>query len=138
MQYICTKRFKGKTLSQNHANIPYGTEFTAEGDFLYDSGKPMMAITSYNCHQHFARNDDGQGLRRGKLAYAIAFAPRSKKHSDGRYYRFSENEIDMLARDYAKYLKDTTTIIFNNDFFNAEINELEELAKKLNIKVKED
>ena len=133
MQYICYKRFKGKTLSQDHANIPYGTEFESAGDFMLDSdNKPMMATTSLNCHQHFSRNDDGQGLRRGKLAYAIAYATRGDK------YRFSEDEISMLTRDYQRFLKPTDMILFNNDFFNAEINELEELAKKLNIKVKED
>jgi hypothetical protein len=132
MQYICHKRFKGKTLSQDHANIPYGTEFESAGDFLCDNGKPMMATTSYNCHQHFSRNDDGQGLRRGKLAYAIAYAPRGDK------YRFSEEEITMLTRDYQRFLKPTDMILFNNDFFNAEVSELEELAKKLNINVKED
>lgn len=131
MQYICHKRFKGKTLSKDHANIPYGTMFEAAGIFLLDSdNKPMMTTTCYNCHQHFSRNDDGQGLRRGKLAYAIAFAPRGDK------YRFSAEEITMLTRDYQRFLKPTETILFNDDFFNAEIAELEELAKKLNIKVK--
>ena len=130
MQYICYKRFKGKTLSQDHANIPYGTKFETAGDFLCDNGKPMMATTSYNCHKHFSRNDDGQGLRRGKLAYAIAFAPRGKS------YRFSEDEIAMLTREYQRFLKPTETILFNDDFFKAEIADLEELAKKLNIRVK--
>lgn len=133
MQYICYKRFKGKTLSHDRVNIPYGTEFESAEDFLCDNdGKPMMATTSFNCHQHFSRNDDGQGLRRGKLAYAIAYAPRGDK------FRFSEDEIAMLTRDYQRFLKPTETILFNNDFFNAEVSELEELAKKLNIKVKED
>lgn len=133
MQYICYKRFKGKTLSQDNANIPYGTTFEATGVILLDSdNKPMMTTTCYNCHQHFSRNDDGQGLRRGKLAYAIAYAPRGDK------FRFSEEEIAMLTRDYQRFLKPTETILFNNDFFNAEVSELEELAKKLNIKVKED
>jgi hypothetical protein len=132
MQYICYKRFKGKTLSQDYANIPYGTKYETIGGFLCDNCKPMMTTTCYNCHQHFSRNDDGQGLRRGKLAYAIAYAPRGDK------YRFSEEEIAMLTRDYQRFLKPTETILFNNDFFNAEISELEELAKRLNINVKED
>jgi hypothetical protein len=133
MQYICYKRFKGKTLCQDYANIPYGTRYEAIGAFLCDNdGKPIMATTSYNCHQHFARNDDGQGLRRGKLAYAIAYAPRGDK------YRFSEDEIAMLTRDYQRFLKPTETILFNDDFFNAEVAELEELANKLSINVKED
>lgn len=133
MKYICYKRFRGKILSKTIVNIPYGTEFESSGNFLYDhDGKYMMATTSFNCHQHFSRNDDGQGLRRGKLAYAIAFAPRGKS------YRFSEDEIAMLTRDYQRFLKPTDMILFNNDFFNAEVSELEELAKKLNIKVRED
>jgi hypothetical protein len=44
----------------------------------------------------------------------------------------------MLTKDYQRFLKPTDMILFNNDFFNAEISELEELAKKLNIKAKED
>jgi hypothetical protein len=131
MQYICYKRFKGRTLSQDHANIPYGTTFETAGSFLLDSdNKPMMTTTCYNCHKHFSRNDDGQGLRRGKLAYAIAYAPRGDK------YRFSEEETTMLTRDYQRFLKPTETILFNDDFFNAEVSELEELAKKLDIRVK--
>jgi hypothetical protein len=69
-------------------------------------------------------------LRRGKLAYAIAYASRGDK------YRFSEEEIAMLTRDYQRFLKPTETILFNDDFFKAEIADLEELAKKLNIRVK--
>ena len=138
MKYICYKRYKGKTLSQSYVNIPYGTEFDAIGNFLCDDGKALMATTSFNCHQHFARNDDNQGLRRGKLMYAIAYAPRNMKHANGQNFRFSEDEISMLVKDYQRFLKNTETILFNNDFFNADVPELEELAKKLNIKVKDD
>lgn len=129
MKYICHKRFKGTTLN-GYANIPYGTEYESNGSFLCDNGNPIFATTSLNCHKHFARNDDGQGLRRGALTYAIAYAPRGKEP------RFSENEVDLLTREYMRFLKTTDTILFNDAFFNADISELETMAKALNIKIK--
>lgn len=79
---------------------------------------------------HFARNDDGNGLYRGKLTYSIAYA--SRKPNKENEYRFTENEISWLRKNYSKYLReDDVAVIFNYDFFNADICELEKIAKKI-------
>ena len=135
MEYICHKRFRGESLGCGAVNIPYGSRFSTIGNFIATaSGQAIVSTGSLNCYRHFARNDDGQGLRRGKLAYAIAYGNRQGKGG----YRFSDDEIRMLKRDYCKFLQETETILFNHDFFNADIKELETLAEKLSIRIKED
>ena len=139
MEYICHHRFKGITAGAGEMNIPFGSKFQTIGKFIATpDAKGICYITSDAAYRHFARNDDNEGLKRGALTYAIAYAKREKKHKDGHVFRLSEGEIEMLMRDYPHFLKDTETILFNHDFFNAEINELQELAAALGIKIKED
>ena len=139
MEYICHHRFKGITAGAGEMNIPFGSKFQTIGKFIATpDAKGICYITSDAAYRHFARNDDGKGLKRGALTYAIAYAKRERKHKDGHVFRLSEGEIEMLMRDYPHFLKDTETILFNHVFFNAEINELQELAAALGIKIKED
>ena len=139
MEYICHHRFKGQTAGAGEMNIPFGSKFQTIGKFIATpDAKGICYITSNTAHRYFARNDDGEGLKRVELTYAIAYAKRERKHKDGHIFRLSEDEIEMLMRNYPHFLKDTETILFNHDFFNAEIQELQELAMALGIKTKED
>ena len=70
MDYIVTKRFKGKTMCGN-VNLAYGTECEEKDNTIYYDGKPLCFATSENAHQYFSRNDDGQGERRGELVHDI-------------------------------------------------------------------
>lgn len=137
MKYITHHRFKGKAMCLKELTLPYGTELICEDGKIIRTidGKAICYNTSYSADQHFARNDDGNGLRRGALTYAIAFAPRKVKNSG---YRFSDEERELLCEKWHMFLKqDIDVILFNHDFFNADILTLGEIAKDLNIKVKE-
>lgn len=137
MEYICHHRFRGITAGAGRMNIPYGSKFQTIGKFIATEGSAGICyIDSDVANRHFARNDDGRGGLRGALTYAIAYSKRERKHEDGHIFRLSEDEIAMLMRDYPHFLKDTETILFNHNFFHAEIAELKELAAKLGIKVK--
>lgn len=131
MNYIICRRFKGKAICGN-VNFPYGTEFQTNGNFIVTKdGKLICYTTSHTAHKYFARNDDGNGLERGKLTYAIAYGTRKKSN-----FRFTVKEQQMLIRDWGRFLKkDLDVILFNHDFFNADIEELQKLADILKIKV---
>ena len=87
--------------------------------------------------RHFARNDDGQGLERGRLTWAIAYSRRVRTGPNGRQQRFTEEEIELLERKWAHFLRqDVEVILFNEDFFAAAVPELKELADALHIKVR--
>ena len=82
-------------------NIPYGTEMETAGDFIITTeGKPICYATSEAAKMHFARNDDGQGLERGRLTWAIAYSQRVRTGQNGRQQRFTEEEIELLERKW--------------------------------------
>ena len=100
-------------------------------------GRHICYSTSENAKLHFARNDDGRGLERGALTYAIAYSQRDRRGASGRKQRFTDAEIEMLERDYGHWLRpDTEWLLFNEDFFAASPEELKVLADTLNIKVR--
>lgn len=79
---------------------------------------------------HFARNDDGRGLERGRLTYEIAYSDRHPNEDNG--FRFTDEEARILMRDYSRFIRqDVDTIIFNFEFFNASIEELKEIKERV-------
>ncbi len=138
MRYITHRRYRGRDLSGAPVNIRYGTAFDTIGDFIATpEGRGLCAATSETAHQYFARDSDGQGLTRGALTYAIAYAPRERRGADGRRQRFSGEEIELLTRDWGRFLRqDVDTILFNDEFFTAHIYDLQRLADALHIKVR--
>lgn len=134
MKYITHHRFKELAACGEVLNIPYGTELETVGNFIITpQGKAICYAVSENAKLHFSRNDDGHGLERGKLTYAIAYSNRKKKNG----FRFSESEAEMLEREWSHFLRqDVDMILFNEDFFAAEPEELQRLADALNIRVR--
>lgn len=134
MEFITHHRFRGLALYGERVNIPYGTELQAANDFLFTrDGKAVCCCISEIAKRHFAQNDDGRGLERGKLTYAIAY--RGRQAEGG--FRFSEKEIEILKDEWGRFLrKNVDAILFNDKFFSAEPDELQKLADALNIKVK--
>ena len=65
-------------------------------------------------------------------------SPLGERYSaEGRRQRFSDEEIKMLERDWSHFLRqDVEVILFNEDFFAAEPEELQKLADALKIKVR--
>jgi hypothetical protein len=70
MRYVCHRRARFEGIS-GRVNIPYGAALERRGDFLYYEGRQLCAAGSQRAHEHFKRDDDGQGLRRGALTEAI-------------------------------------------------------------------
>lgn len=139
MEYIVHHRYKRKTMTGKEINLPYGTLLTCENNILYYDSSPICYITSENAHTYFARNDDGSGLRRGAITYEIAYSNRKRFNtSHTRMQRFTDEEIELLESKYSNFLiSDINVILFNHNFFNATISELESMAKDLNIKIPE-
>lgn len=138
MKYVVHHRYKGPDASGRAMNIPYSSEYETIGDFIATpEGRGICFTTSEIAHQYFAVNDDGRGLERGALTYAIAYSRRERKWSDGSFHRFSEAEAEMLVYSWGHWLRqDADTILFNNDFFAAQPEDLRRLADALNIKVR--
>lgn len=134
MKYVTHHRFKELALCGERLNIPYGTELDTEGySIVMPDGRAICYSTSENAKKHFARNDDGRGLERGALTYAIAYSRRDA----GNGFRFSEEEAEILTRDWGHFLRqDVDVILFNEDFFAAEPEELQKLAAALKIKTR--
>ena len=74
MRYVCHRRARFEGIS-GRVNIPYGAALERRGDFLYYQGRQLCAARSQRAHEHFKRDDDGQGLRRGALTEAICKTP---------------------------------------------------------------
>lgn len=139
MKYICIKRFKEIAACGKKLNIPYGTQLETIGSFIATSdGEAICHLMSENAHKYFACNDDENGLERGKITYAFAYSKRKPNNTkDRQIYRFSDEEITILERDWKHFLRDDVDVIlFNHDFFNADIEELRKVAKQLNIRVR--
>lgn len=129
MDYIIHHRLKGKCICGD-VNLPYGTALHSEGKFIVGDVGIICAVISQQAKEHIARNDDGRGLERGKLTYAIAF--KGMSHPG---FRFDEKQRETITKTYSRFIRsDCDFIIFNDDFFNADVDELREMANTLNIK----
>lgn len=127
MNYIIHHRLKGMAIC-GEVNLPYGTLLSSSGDFIQSPAGTICAATSEQAHKHIARNDDGMGLRRGELTYMIAYKPMGKGS------RFNESQISTLVNKYQRFLRpDCDYILFNDKFFNAPIEDLEQMAKDLGL-----
>ena len=153
MNYIVTKRFKGKLICGN-VNLAYGTECEERGNMICCKGKPLCFATSENAHQYFSRNDDGQGERRGELVREIMGqlkTPEVRHKPDPKYplaeYHMTAKESAKLesarkARNEAwgrvwddpsirkyKRVEFADYWLFNHDFYNAPVEDLEYILK---------
>ena len=153
MNYIVTKRFKGKSLCGN-VNLAYGTACEEKNNTIYCDGKPLCFATSENAHQYFSRNDDGQGERRGELVREIMGrlkTPETRRKTDPKYplaeYHMTDKESaqvkaarkarveawgrvwdDPSIRKY-KRVEFADYWLFNHDFYNAPVEDLEYILK---------
>ena len=137
MEYIVHHRCRELSAAGDRLNLPYGTRLNTIGDFISTAeGGAICFTTGELAHRYMARYDDGRGLERGKVSWAIAYSRRERRSDDGRHrQRFTDREIEMLEREWSRYLvPDAETILFNHAFFEAEPEELLPLARALNIK----
>lgn len=138
MNYVTHHRYKELALCGERLNIPYGTELHTEGcSIIMQDGRAVCYSTSENAKKHFSWNGDGRGLERGAATYAIAYSNRERYSTEGRRQRFSDGEIEMLKREWSHFLRqDVEVILFNEDFFAADPEELQRLADALDIRIR--
>ena len=125
MEYITHRRFKQLALC-GPVNLPYGTECTIIDDCISTKdGEPLCLPTSENAYQYFSRNDDGRGLERGKLITAIKTA--LEKRDSGWQERWDKVWADLSLWRF-KRREHQDHWIWNYDFYNAEITDLQRIA----------
>ena len=125
MDYVVHHRFKSRALCGN-VNIPYGTVVEDRNGVLCHGDKPLCVARSQNGKEHFARNDDGNGLERGKITHWIAFEAlrTGAKHA--------EERRKLVCKEYERFLRpECDGIIFTDEFFHADIAELRDMQKKI-------
>ena len=81
IEYITTRRARFMGVN-GPVNVPWGTIVQAANGFLFLDGTRLCAVTSQNAHNFFARNDDGNGMERGRLTASIItrLSTRDKNH----------------------------------------------------------
>lgn len=121
MKYIVYKRFKDKALC-GEINIPALTECEERNGVIFLKNKPLCFITSENAHSHFAINDDGKGLERGRFTRNINTILR---HKDENYQaRWNKVWGDKLCQKY-KRPEHPDHWLWNHEFYNADLCDLE-------------
>ena len=125
MEYIAHRPFQRKALG-GEVNIKRGDTLHEKNGLLFWGNILVCLSTCQAAKEHFAINEDGNGLRRGDLTYEIAFRKP-----------LSELQKSILVTDLSlrKYLvDDDRVILFNDVFFHASMLELWSIARKLGIK----
>lgn len=130
MEYITAKRFKRNGIG-GHFNIPYGTKLEKRDGLLWLGDRVVCKSRSAAAHQYFARNDDGNGLERRKLSRAIidTLGGLTTKPDD----RWKHIFEDELAKKYRR-TEHADFWLWNDDFFNAPIDDLKYLAALAGVK----
>ena len=130
MEYVCHRRYQKRGANGKPYNLKVGSRFDSIGQFIAYKNAAICSIRSEDAYMHFARNDDGRGLERGRLTYEIAYSDRHPNEDNG--FRFTDEEARILMRDYSRFIRqDVDTIIFNFEFFNASIEELKEIKERV-------
>ena len=131
MQFITIKRFKRNGIG-GQFNIPYGTPLEMHTDgVIYYKGSPVCAAKSAASHEHFARNDDGNGQERGRLSHAVIDALNSSQQHNETWQVIWN---DPLTQKYRR-TDHLDTWLWNDDFFIAPIEDLKYIAVLVGIKV---
>lgn len=131
MNYITIKRARFRSISGD-ANIPYNTKIDCLNGVLSINGNPLCGDHSQNAYDFFARNDDGNGLLRGKLTQAIQqlLSKRDTQHQT----RWNKVWNDTTCQKY-KRKEHTNYWLWNHDFYNASIYDLQYIAKLIGAKI---
>ena len=131
MRYIVTNRFKGQAIC-GPVNLPYGTTCEEhDGILVLEDGRRLCAVTSQNAYDYFSRDDDGNGLERGKLVEEIT--SRMEKRDAKHQARWDALWADEVANRLRR--KDSPDFwIWSFDFYNADIPDLKHIANLIGIK----
>ena len=122
MTYITHKKFDGESIS-GHIVIDAGTELNDLDGVLFLGRYAICCTKSENAHRHFARNNDGLGLKRGELTQRIlaALSPADDIKWDA---IMSDNICNKYKRkEFNDYW------LWNHEFFEAPILDLRYIAE---------
>lgn len=131
MYYITIKRAKFLAIS-GCVNIPYGTKIDCTNGLLSIEGNLLCGNHSQNAYEFFSRNDDGNGLKRGKLTQAII--KTLAKQDNNHQVRWDKVWSDQICQKY-KRIECTDYWLWNHDFFNAEVTDLYHIAALVGAKI---
>lgn len=129
MEYITAKRFKRDGIG-GHFNIPYGTKLENIDGTLWFDNRAVCRSRSAAAHEYFARNNDGNGLERYRLSHAIIKTLGGFNANPDRWEKIFEDNMAQKYRrpEHADYW------LWNDDFFNASIDDLKYLATLTGVK----
>lgn len=130
--YITFTKFKGKSLTGEEVLIPRGKRLVREKNVLFYDRIPICVYRSEIARHHFSRNNNGKGLLRGDLVSKIAYSD-NRVAVNGWSQRFNEKQVEVLTSDRWNKFLDLShdVIIFSDDFFEADTEELKELYQEL-------
>lgn len=131
MQYIVYKRFKGKAIC-GEINLPAFTICECENGLIKYKDKEICSNISEVSHQYFTRNDDKQGLLRGKLTHSIIDTLSKRDYNyQMRWDKIWEDNLCQKYRrsDYSDYW------LWGHNFYDAEINDLKYIANLIGAKI---
>lgn len=125
MEYIIHTDFNAKAIC-GEVNLPKGTVCQERNGFIYYNGKPLCVNRSENAFKHFARNDDGNGLKRGELIQTIKSTLRDNEEL---WDRVCNDEVCVLYDRNAN----GDTWLWSFDFYNADISTLEYILNLITV-----
>ena len=130
--YIARKQAKIKG-HDGPVNIPWGASLEVRDAILYWNGAAVCGITSQNAYDYFSQDDDGQGQLRGKLVGAImsTLEKRDTRHQE----RWNKVWEDPRCQRY-KRPEHKDWWVWNYDFYNAPILDLQHIASLVGAKVR--
>lgn len=125
MKYVTIKRYR-RDDARGRFNIPYGTEVEEHDGLLWYKGKDICGDHAAVMREYFARNDDGQGLERGRLTRAILKALELRPGPEYQE-RWDAVWADELCQKYRKNGQQDR-FLWNIEFYNAPIEDLKYIA----------
>lgn len=134
MEYVVHHRFKKKAICGD-VNIPAMEICEEVNGAIFYNNKLICSSKCKNAHQYFARNDDGQGMLRGNLTQAIQERLNEINNSNEYETIWKQIQNDSICQKYKRF-KDEDTWLWNHEFFNANINDLQYIANLIGVKVK--
>ena len=130
MKYIVHQRLKQKVMCGN-ADLAVGAPCEEQDGIIYFAGYPVCKTTSQVAHDYIARDDDGQGLRRGKLTRAIV--DKLAEHDDDHQARWDKIWASELCQKYRR-TEHEDYWLWSHEFYNASILTLLYIAGLIGIK----
>lgn len=125
MEYIIHTDFNAKAIC-GEVNLPKGTVCQEYNGLICHNSKPLCVNRSENAFKHFARNDDGNGLKRGELIQTIKSTLRDNEELWDRVCN------DDVCVQYDRNANGDTWL-WSFDFYNADISTLEYILNLITI-----